>query len=140
MTGSPPEKPNLDLIQMVQRARMMHDAEARPSAVGGVYWIESKPQTAIAPPTERAGSWCVTTPLAQVDAVWERIKQATEAGKLGYKSKVSTAPSPGQTSVDTCMILVCTYDAADTADVERVRQALHEIGIQPDEPYQHRQM
>lgn len=133
MTGSPPQKPNLDLIQMVQRARMMHDAEAKPSAVGGVYWIECKPQIATAIPTERAGNWRVTVPLAQVDAVWERIKQATEAGKLGYKSKVSTAPSPSQASVDTRMILVCTYDADDTADMESVRQALHEIGIQPVE-------
>lgn len=135
MTDSPPEKPNLDLIQMVQRARMMHDAEATPSAAGGVYWIEAKAPNSANAPTARAGSWRVTVPAAQVDSLWATIKQATEADKLGYKSKVSTAPGPDQRA-DTRILLVCTYNADDTADVERVRQTLQTLGIQPDEPYQ----
>lgn len=36
------EKPNLDLIGMVQQARMQHDAGAAPSQMDAVYWIEAK--------------------------------------------------------------------------------------------------
>ena len=39
------QRMNLDLIWMVQRARMLHDEEARPSALAAVYWIEAKRKT-----------------------------------------------------------------------------------------------
>ena len=38
------QSPDLDLIQMVQRARMLHDKSARPSDYTSVYWIEAKQQ------------------------------------------------------------------------------------------------
>jgi hypothetical protein len=125
-----PEKPNMDLIQMVQNARMMHDDEAMPSQVPGVYWVEAKCQIPDAPsPTARAGEWRIPTTVEAVDALWTTIKRATEAGELGYKSKVSTSPAQGQSERDQRMICVRTYDADDSADVERVRQALLELGI-----------
>lgn len=97
MSNSKTEPPNLDLIRMVQAARMRHDADALPSQVGGVYWIEAKRKTgddlALTP---HAGQWVIATTLQEVDALWLTIKQATEEGKLGYKSKVSTAAAPGQ--------------------------------------------
>lgn len=121
------EKPNLDLISMVQNARMMHDAETRPSEVSGVYWIEAKDKTGTAAaPTPRIGEWVIDTTLTEVDALWEKIKTATEAGKLGYKSKVSTA-SRVQKQPDHRVIIVRTADADDQADVERVREMLHQL-------------
>jgi Domain of unknown function (DUF1917) len=125
----PPEKPNLDLIQMVQKARMAHDRAAIPSAVSAVYWIESKPLVDVQPPTARAGEWVIATTLADVDALWSRIKAATEKGELGYKSKVSTSPAKGQADPAARVIVVRTRDADDAADVTRVEGVLRGIGI-----------
>jgi Domain of unknown function (DUF1917) len=125
------DDPNFSLINMVQRARMLHDQNAKPSQVTAVYWIEAKPRPdlAIALPTVRLGYWLVETDLAQVDDLWARIKQATEDGALGYKSKVSTSPHKGK--ADQRAIHVCTIDADNAADVQRVRTVLMNINIQP---------
>jgi len=121
-----PNQPNLDLIGMVQRARMEHDAEAQPSRVSAVYWIEAKRQTDGAAPTLRAGHWLIRTDLREVDAQWAKIKAATTGGSLGYKSKVATA---GRARADERVIHVMTYDADDSADVARVRAALIDLGF-----------
>ena len=123
------EKPNLNLIQMVQQARMAHDRETVPSAVSAVYWIESKPLSPVPPPTPHAGEWVIGTTLAEVDALWNTIKAATEAGQLGYKSKVSTAPAKGQANPAARVIVVRTRDANDAADVARVEAMLKALGI-----------
>lgn len=121
---------NLDLIQMVQRARMQHDDDAAPSKVPGVYWVEAKSQQPNTPqPTARSGEWRIPTTVAAVDALWVQIKQATEAGELGYKAKASTRPAKTQTDGDARMICVRTYDAEDTEDVERVADKLREMGL-----------
>ncbi len=124
------DKPDLDLIGMVQQARMAHDAEAKPSQVTSLYWIEAKRQGTGAAPTARAGHWLIRTTLAEVDAHWAAVKAATEAGKLGYKSKVA-----GRGQVDERVIHVVTYDADDAADVARVRAALRDLGFDGDLVY-----
>jgi Domain of unknown function (DUF1917) len=131
MTDDKPKPPNLDLIQMVQQARMMHDREAVPSSMGAVYWIESKPLMAIRVLTPRTGQWLIETTAAEVDDVWAKIRQATEDGRLGYKSKVSTSPAKGQANTSARLIAVCTYDADDLADVSRVETRVREMGIIP---------
>ena len=124
------EKPNLDLIQMVQQARMQHDAEAQPSQISAVYWVEAKNQQAAGPaPTARAGYWLIPTTLAEVDEVWAKVKAATEAGELGYKSKVSTSSPSYQADPDSRVIHVMTYDRLDQDDVQRVRDGLSALGI-----------
>ncbi|MAS34847.1 MAG: hypothetical protein CL610_12625 [Anaerolineaceae bacterium] len=122
-----PEKPNLDLINRVQQARMQHDAEAVPSQVTGVYWIEAKrsPQLDAPGPTAHAGYWQLGTTLDVVDELWAQVKAATESGRLGYKSKVATATRDSQS--DSRVIQVLTYDSRDAADVERVGSALQVI-------------
>lgn len=120
------DAPNMDLIRMVQQARMAHDADSTPSEIGGVYWIECKPTQQTQSPTPRAGYWLIRTDTAQVDDIWARVKAATTDGRLGYKSKVATAAHGGDPQQRA--IHVCTYDAEDVADVARVRAALHEIG------------
>jgi hypothetical protein len=127
-------QPDLDLISMVQRARMQHDASATPSQVSGVYWIESKPRVEITP-TSRAGEWVIETDLDAVDALWSRIKQATEDGILGYKAKVSTAPRGREKPLTQRVILVRTVDADDAADVARVRASLTALGVTGDLRY-----
>ena len=125
-----PSDLNLDLIEMVQRARMLHDAEARPSDLAAVYWIEAKrTEGDYAAPTANAGEWRVPLTAETADAVWEQVKALTVAGKLGYKSKISTRPAAGQVDPDQRLLCVRTYDARDSTDVERVSDALREIGF-----------
>ncbi|KXK14581.1 MAG: hypothetical protein UZ15_CFX003003025 [Chloroflexi bacterium OLB15] len=101
---------DLNLIQMVQRARMAHDAEAVPSEAAGVYWVEAKREIEGKEPTSRAGVWVVPTTTSGIDALWATIKQATREGKLGYKSKAATASrSLGVDQADR-VIHVLTYD------------------------------
>lgn len=120
---------DLNLIQMVQRARMAHDAEAVPSEAAGVYWVEAKREIEGKEPTSRAGVWVVPTTTSGIDALWATIKQATREGKLGYKSKAATASrSLGVDQADR-VIHVLTYDADDAADVARIHAALRELGV-----------
>lgn len=120
--------PNMDLIRMVQQARMMHDREAVPSQVNSVYWIEAKPLDETLPPTPRAGEWLIATNISDVDQLWLKIRDATEQGLLGYKSKVATIAIKGQTA-DERMIVVRTRDADEEDDVRRVEAALRGMGI-----------
>jgi hypothetical protein len=129
MSDHQPKPINLDLIQMVQRARMMHDREAIPSSMNAVYWIESKPLQEAALPTPQAGEWLIDTRVTEVDGLWVKIREATEAGHLGYKSKVSTAPAKGQAHVDDRLIVVRTCDADDLTDVARVEAELRRLGV-----------
>lgn len=127
MSDDKAQPPNMDLIRMVQQARMLHDSEAIPSQVAAVYWIEAKPHDIVQAPTAQVGYWLIETDMAQVDSVWAAVKAATERGELGYKSKVSTA-SHGS-NPDQRVIYVCTVDATDTADIKRVEAALAALGI-----------
>lgn len=131
MPDEAPKQPDLDLIRMVQQARMQHDRTAKPSEVPAVYWIEAKDTTGSAkPPTVRAAQWTLVTTIAQVDTLWQAVKSATENGELGYKSKVSTASRGGSSESRT--ICVLTGDRDDEADVNRVRERLIALGINAD--------
>jgi len=129
MTNDKPKPPDLDLIQMVQQARMLHDREAVPSNMNAIYWIESKPLTPMPDLTSRAGEWRIETTVAEVDDLWVKIREATERGLLGYKSKVSTSPAKGQSNASARLIVVRTYDADDSADVLRIQTVLREMGM-----------
>jgi hypothetical protein len=136
MSDNKGDKLNLDLIKMVQKARMAHDDDAKPSRVPGVYWIEAKcPPEKCQQPTSRSGEWRIQTTVEHVDALWQTIKEATESGSLGYKSKVSTSPAHNQGQRDQRIICVRTYDADDTEDVQRIKQAL--LSLDMPEPFQY---
>jgi len=120
----------------VQNARMMHDQTARPSDYTSVYWIEAKrKQGDYAQPTPNTGEWRVKLHVDKVDTIWEAIRSATEQGKLGYKSKVSTRPAAGQTQPEDRLLCVRTYNADDSNDVERVKQILMDMGLVDDLVY-----
>lgn len=120
---------SLDLIQMVQRARMQHDADAQPSQANVGYWIEAKRQVAGPAPTPRSGQWVIPTTLGEIDALWARVKAATELGTLGYKSKAATVSRAGGVDAADRVICARTYDADDAADVQRVHDALRDLGV-----------
>ena len=129
MTGDSgkPQPPNHDLIRKVQAARLAHDADVLPSQVRAVYWLEVKRETPGPGPTARAGQWVIETTAAEQDALWLIVREATRQGKLGYKAKATTGPRAEDR--EQREIHVVTYDADDTADVERVRAALEALGM-----------
>lgn len=66
-----------------------------------------------------------------MDGAWEVIRTETEAGRLGCRSKISTAlRAPDQVVLDEGqrVIAVFTYDSRDLADVRRVRERLRQLG------------
>ena len=130
-----PQPPNLDLIHMVQNARMLHDDEAVPSQVSSVYWIECKRQVDGPAPTARCGEFRVMTRVQDVDELWARIKMATHAGELGYKSKVSTRSAADKQHPDARLICVRTYDAGDSPGLARIEAKLRDLGIDGELPY-----
>jgi hypothetical protein len=74
------------------------------------------------------GKWLIFLPRESVDEVWERIRQATETGRLGIAAKVSTSCPSGYKSPDH-VICVYTHDFRDRANVGEVLKRLREIGI-----------
>jgi len=84
----------------------------------------------------RPGKWLVFVSRKDVDEVWEKIRAATEAGRLGISAKVSTAkPNPLSTNPEKHVICVYTPDWTDEADVMRVREELRRLGITGKIPY-----
>ncbi len=78
--------------------------------------------------TINCGKWLVFVRLSEVDEVWERIKTATEEGKLGSSAKAATA-APNRFDPNRKVICVYTYDWTDEQDVRRIRQELRKLGI-----------
>ena len=75
-------------------------------------------------------------PVRSVDAVWGKIKTATEEGRLGDSTKVATA-RPNPIAVDSSKKVICvyTYDWTDKEDVLRIRAELRALGIIYKIPY-----
>ncbi len=94
----------------------------------GVWELADKPSV------PRSGKWLIFVHRHEVQAVWNSIKTATEEGKLGQASKVSTAYDAGY-SPSQHVICVFTYDWTDSEDVLRVRKELRELGIVQPLPY-----
>jgi hypothetical protein len=82
--------------------------------------------------TERTGVWIVAVGLGSFEHAWAAIRAATEAGLLGPRARVvpvGTYRLPKGWTGPQLVIEVATYDAADEADVWRVRQAIRDLGI-----------
>ena len=129
MSDNKASKLDMDLINMVQNARMMHDKDAVPSKVPGVYWIESKNPAPKNKPTACTGEFQIQTTVDAVDEHWQMIKKATEKGLLGYKSKVSTVATDGTPHGKQRLICIRSYDANDSDDCERIKAQLHNLGF-----------
>ncbi len=128
MKGADPvdERATLDLIRLVQRARMAHDDQARPSQVSGAYWLEAKAAPATRPgPTARATALRAECELSAVDAIWDILRKATQAGRLGYKAKVAAAAREADADCRELRILVA--DRADAVELARLRAELRAL-------------
>jgi hypothetical protein len=106
-------------------------ADSKPSVVCDVPWIYAdRKDREYPPPTPQSGKWLVFVRLEQVDAMWKEVKVATEQGRLGHSSKVSTAKrNPNAIDPKAKVICVYTYDWTDRADAMRVRKELYRLGV-----------
>ena len=67
---------------------------------------------------------------SEIDTWWTTIKEATQNGRLGDASKVSTArPNPSASNPNQRVMIVYTYDWTDEMDVMRVREELRKLGV-----------
>lgn len=111
--------------------------EQKPSRTTSVYWLFAERLAGIYPTaTERCGKWLIFVPAKNIDAVWKRIRKATEEGLLGSSSKVATAKSnPLAAGSSMKVICVYTYDWKAEDDVKRIRAELRTLGITWEIPY-----
>jgi len=88
--------------------------------------------------TPRGGKWLIFVNVKDVDEVWAKIKKATEEGRLGAETKVSTVkPKPTDIGYKKGEHVICvyTYDWNDEKDVRRIREELRKLGITNKIPY-----
>jgi len=102
-----------------------------PSRTTQMYWIvEDNPSAGEVDVTgEQVGKWVIFSDAADVDALWQKVRDATVAGDLGISSKVSTARPNPDSRDDRKVIYVYTKDWSDEADVMRVRERLRALGV-----------
>lgn len=109
------------------------------SQVTDAYWIHAERKTGKYPEaeaTERSGKWLIFVPLENINEVWERVRRATEEGRLGDSAKVATArPNPNAVDPTKKVICVYSYDWKDREDVMRIRAELRALGITWKIPY-----
>lgn len=105
-----------------------------PSQTLNAYWIYSYFQNYQfkKPKTEReSGKWLIFDHISEIDATWEKIRDATLEGLLGPSSKVATAkPNPNAFDPMTKVICVYTEDFNDSLDVDRIAKAIRSLGIE----------
>lgn len=120
-----------EVIKQHQRDQSSRFADCKPSEVTDVYWIYgTRKQGQYPKATIRSGKLLVPVPIEKLDETWASIKAATESGNLGDSSKVRTAQTNASAQdPHEKVICVYTYDKDDLADVERIKQALCELGI-----------
>lgn len=103
----------------------------RPSEEKDAFFIRARASRVQYPShTERSGKWLLFIAKQDVDEVWQRIRTALIAGKLGNSAKVSTVrPNSNSTDAGKHVICVYTYDCEDREDVMRIRASLRELGF-----------
>lgn len=113
------------------------DLNRKPFEVSDVYWLYADRKTGHYPrTTPQSGKWLIWVPEKEIDEVWDRIRRATEEGRLGSQSKVATArPSPLAVDPRKRVICVYTYDWTDEKDVRQIREELRKLGITEPIPY-----
>jgi hypothetical protein len=123
-------------IEPAEIAAAPTTTDERPSRFTGDYYLHATAPQSAEGSVGRPGKWLIFVSRSRVDALWEAIRRAVGAGRLGHAAKVSTA-LPNPLSPDPKKHLICVYtgDENDPADVRRVREALRQLGITWKIPY-----
>jgi hypothetical protein len=133
----PNELSDKDLEEEFEIMARYEEPSTKPSEEINVYWLHAEREEGDYPEqTSRSGKWLIFVNVENVDEAWEKVKNATEQGKLGFASKVATAkPNPNAIDPSKRVICVYTYDWKDEKDVRRVREELRRLGITNRIPY-----
>jgi hypothetical protein len=119
-----------DFTRTKKRQDAMTTDTRNPTSVGDDWWIRAN-----APGRERIdpayiGKWMLFAYVADIDPVWEIIRDATIAGTLGIAAKVATMrENPNSASPGSKLICVYTKDYRDIEDMRRVLIRLRELGF-----------
>lgn len=81
-------------------------------------------------PTKFHGKWISILGETYANNVWEKVKKATEEGKLGYKTRVYF-PFLKDSKSSRKFVSICfyTYDCRDFRDVMKIREELKKLGF-----------
>ncbi|MDD3978397.1 MAG: DUF1917 domain-containing protein [Methanomicrobium sp.] len=103
-----------------------------PSKTTLMYWIvQDAPDFTMNPGDEdKGGKWLIFLEKAEVDAMWEKIRDATVQNRLGPSSKVSTAKENPESRDERTVIYVYTRDWEDKDNVMKIRETLKELGVE----------
>lgn len=120
----------------VPTPKAVTSTEPRPSRFTGDRYIHVAGPEPIEGMPLRPGKWIIFVTRTRVDALWEQIRRAVLAGRLGHAAKVSTA-RPDRLSPDPKKHMICVYTANehDAAEVRRVRGVLRGLGVTWKIPY-----
>jgi Bles03-like protein len=111
-------------------------AGERPSSFTGGHYLHAAGPQSEEGSARRPGKWLVFVSRSRIDALWNVVRRAVEAGRLGHAAKVSTAlPDPMSPDPKKHAIFVYTGNEDDPTDVRRVREALRQLGINWKIPY-----
>jgi hypothetical protein len=103
--------------------------DAAPSTVTEDFWVHVAAPGSLQP-TRRTGKWLLFTPAEDHNAVWAKVRAATEAGELGIAAKASTArPNPHQGGSGALLTCVYTHDYENHDDVRHVLASLRKLGF-----------
>ncbi len=80
-----------------------------------------------------SGKFCLFHDSNSIDEKWNIIKEAVLTNKLGPAAKVSTLS--GKRNHSTHVICVYTSDHTNSEDINRIREALRELGYIDPIPY-----
>lgn len=108
--------------------------EDAPSDCTASWWLYAESRRKYKKATKNSGKWLCFCPPEHIDAAWEQVKDATEQGLLGGRTKCSTHKGWKGKGND-YVICVYTYDYKDTTDVMRIREELRELGFTKPMPY-----
>jgi hypothetical protein len=121
---------------MTTTAATTTTTDERPSRFTGDYYLYASGPQPENGSMRRPGKWMIFVSRSRIDALWETIRRAVQAGRLGHAAKVSTA-LPNPTSPDPRKHIICVYtpNEDDATDVRRVRDVLRQLGVTWKIPY-----
>jgi hypothetical protein len=128
--------PTIELSAPTEPTVAATGSDERPSRFTGDYYLHATGPQPSEGLVRRPGKWLIFVSRSRIDALWETIRRAVKAGRLGHAAKVSTAlPDPLSPDPKKHVICVYTADENDPTDVRRVRDALRQLGITWKIPY-----
>jgi hypothetical protein len=114
-----------DVKAIRQRSTLDFHMASRPSQEDEAFWVVAR--SPVAESTGDAGKWLVFVPDGALDESWSRIREATEAGRLGPASKAASARPNPRAREGTKVIVIYTRDASDREDIGRVLTELRRL-------------